>query len=217
MGALIGTPGYMSPEQAMGVRDLDIRSDLFSLGVVIFEAITGRRLFIGSTAGDTIRRIRDANIPDIEELAPKVPQPLAELVKGLLSRSREDRPETAKDVRRTLSHYLRSVHPPVDATTLASVVRYVVRERAKEEEFREQQVHEALTQAYQSADYDEPDDDDLRSTVSEPELRVEELDRDEDEDSSSIEQKVATDAPSFEKGTPVIIAKVVSVDGDEDT
>jgi serine/threonine-protein kinase len=124
-GIIKGKLGYMSPEQATGQRDLDIRSDLFSLGVVLHEALSGRRLFVGPTAAAIIQRVRSAQVPLLAEVAPSVPVVLAELVHSLLQQHRDDRPSSAQEVRRVLSRYLRTVQPPVDAGILAEAVRHV--------------------------------------------------------------------------------------------
>jgi serine/threonine-protein kinase len=129
-GIIKGKLGYLSPEQALGARELDVRSDLFSLGVVLYEAIAGRRLFTGESPVDTIRRIRDVKFQSLSRVAPQVPDQLVELIHGLLSKDPEGRPGSAKEVRKVLARYLRHVHPPVDATALASIVRHIVRERA---------------------------------------------------------------------------------------
>ena len=125
-GVIKGKLGYMSPEQAGGARDLDVRSDLFSLGIVMYEALSGRRLFVGHGPADTIRRVRAAQVPPLGDVAPGVPTPLGDLVSRLLARSRDDRPESSQEVRRVLATYLRGVSPPVDATVLAEAVRRVL-------------------------------------------------------------------------------------------
>src|SRR5258708_2265951 len=63
-GFLIGTPHYMSPEQALG-GDLDHRSDIFSLGVVLYELVAGQRPFLGKTVGETINKIINQEPPSL--------------------------------------------------------------------------------------------------------------------------------------------------------
>src|SRR5262249_52062276 len=66
-GQVVGTPTYMSPEQALG-KDLDHRSDLFSLGVVLYELATGQAPFTGSSFGEIVNRIVNAQPPAIARL-----------------------------------------------------------------------------------------------------------------------------------------------------
>lgn len=166
-GIIKGKLGYMSPEQATGERDLDIRSDLFSLGVVMYEAIAGRRLFVGSSPADTIQRIRAGQISSLTELAPQTPPALADLVHELLARDREQRPESAKEVRRMLSQYLRKVHPPVDATTLAGIVRHVLEEEEENQEAAGETVDDILTEAYNQNGEKSGEDDRPTMDISE--------------------------------------------------
>ncbi len=89
-GALVGSPAYMSPEQARE-DDLDARSDLFSLGTVLFHLVTGTMPFSGAHPGVVLRNIIEGNRPQLTELWPTASATLADVVERLLSVHREDR------------------------------------------------------------------------------------------------------------------------------
>jgi serine/threonine-protein kinase len=72
-GALLGTPSYMSPEQAQGTKAVDWRSDLWSLGVVAFRCITGRLPFVSDALGDLLVQIIVNQLPSASQIAPDVP------------------------------------------------------------------------------------------------------------------------------------------------
>lgn len=100
-GRILGTAAYMSPEQAEG-RAVDSRSDLFSLGIVLFEMATGQRPFTGDTNMSILSAImRDAPRP-IAQLRPDHPRELARIVKRALQKDPEQRYQTAKDLRNDL-------------------------------------------------------------------------------------------------------------------
>ena len=100
-GLTIGTPAYMSPEQAQGER-VDTRSDIFSLGIVFYEMLTGRRPFDGDNPASVISAIlRDSPRP-VNELQPTVPRALARLVDRCLAKSPIDRFQSAIDLRHSL-------------------------------------------------------------------------------------------------------------------
>lgn len=90
IGQVVGTPRYMSPEQALG-RDLDGRSDLFSVGVVLYEIITGRPAFNGSSAATLALQITQQEPPPIQGLSPACPRGLQYIVAKLLSKRPEKR------------------------------------------------------------------------------------------------------------------------------
>lgn len=94
LGSVFGTPNYMSPEQALGTV-VDYRADLYSLGVVLFEMLTGEPPFDSSDVGILLKMHIDAPPP---ELPPTLDGELAELVRGLLAKSPEDRPQSAAEV-----------------------------------------------------------------------------------------------------------------------
>jgi len=84
-GMIVGTPFYMSPEQALG-KALDHRSDLFSLGVVLYEMLAGHRPFVGETMTETMMHIIMTEPPPIGAVAPSVPRGLREIIARLLQK-----------------------------------------------------------------------------------------------------------------------------------
>lgn len=91
-GSTMGTPGYMSPEQARALV-VDARTDLFSLGVVLCEMITGSAPFVGATSQETIEAILEHEPPP---LPPVAPTELAQIVRRALCKNRDDRYQTAR-------------------------------------------------------------------------------------------------------------------------
>jgi hypothetical protein len=94
-GTTVGTPGYMAPEQARGDRDVDARADLFSLGCVLFECLTGRPAFTGLHVIALLAKVLLEDAPRVTTLRADVPEPLADLVAALLQKRREERPADA--------------------------------------------------------------------------------------------------------------------------
>lgn len=97
VGMVKGTSGYMSPEQVRG-QPLDGRSDLFSVGVMLFEFLTGQRLFNLPSDAAMMMAIADANIPDPRSINPEIPKPLADVVMKALAREKEERFATGKEL-----------------------------------------------------------------------------------------------------------------------
>ena len=96
-GALIGTVEYMSPEQALG-RPVDHRTDLFSLGVVLYQMATGRLPFEGSNPSETIARILDDSPAAMARFNYDVPEDLDRIVRKCLEKDRERRYQSARDL-----------------------------------------------------------------------------------------------------------------------
>ncbi len=102
-GMAIGTPGYMAPEQARGDRmRVDGRADLFSLGAVLFECVTGRAVFEGKHLMAVLARLLFEEAARIRDLCPEAPTELDELVANLLAKNPEARPHDAGAVARAL-------------------------------------------------------------------------------------------------------------------
>src|SRR5947209_8250895 len=104
-GFVVGTEEYMSPEQAGGSPDIDGRTDLYSLGVVLFEALTGRPPFAAVSAAAVLDMQQHAPPPDLRKLRRDVPRALSDTVMKSLSKAREARWPTAFDMRQALLPY----------------------------------------------------------------------------------------------------------------
>lgn len=100
-GAVVGTPNYMSPEQARG-EQVDHRSDLFSLGVVLYRLCTGQLPFHGSTTMAVLMALGTETPPSIEQYDPTLPTDLAQLIQQLLAKRAAERPRTAAEVAQRL-------------------------------------------------------------------------------------------------------------------
>ena len=114
-GVIVGTAAYMSPEQARG-QEADSRSDIWSLGVVLFEMLTGERLFAGPTVSDTLAAVLRAD-PDWEKLPPETPRGVRRVLRRCLVRQPKQRLHSAADVRIELEEAGNPVHEPPPAAT----------------------------------------------------------------------------------------------------
>lgn len=110
-GVIAGTPQYMSPEQASG-GDLDVRSDLFSLGSVMYYMLTGRSPFRAETMVGVINRITTEQPRRLVTIVPEIPDWLEAIVERLLEKSREDRFGSAEEVEKILAERIKWLQNP---------------------------------------------------------------------------------------------------------
>jgi len=89
--ALLGTPCYMAPEQGFGERDIDARADVWALGVILYECLSGGRPVEGENLGQVLKRLLREGITPLRRVAPGVPADVARLVDRMLVTEREDR------------------------------------------------------------------------------------------------------------------------------
>ncbi len=101
-GTLLGTLQYMAPEQLEG-RDADARTDIFAFGAVVYEMVTGKKAFEGKSQASVIAAILERDPPPISALQPLTPPALDQLVKRCLAKDREERWQSALDVKLQLS------------------------------------------------------------------------------------------------------------------
>lgn len=101
----IGTPSYMSPEQTLGHRS-DARSDVYGIGVMLFELFTGKKPFKGASPFDTMKLHRDAPIPAFAEVAPerKIPPAIETVIRRALAKSPDDRYPSAIELASALDN-----------------------------------------------------------------------------------------------------------------
>jgi serine/threonine protein kinase len=114
-GMAVGTPEYMSPEQTRGQSDLDIRSDLYSLGATLFHLVTGRVPYGGESVAEAMQRHASARIPlpAPESLNADLTSGLSAIVRKLMARNREDRYRNPDDLIFDLARMLRGARPAI--------------------------------------------------------------------------------------------------------
>jgi eukaryotic-like serine/threonine-protein kinase len=115
-GTLLGTPQYMSYEQAMSEKDIDHRADIWSLGVILFELLCGRRPLEFQNLGGMFAAFLQGTVPSIRELAPELPDELATLIDRALGKTREGRLDD-------LSPLIDALAPYVDPTVVPQLVK----------------------------------------------------------------------------------------------
>ncbi|MES1206900.1 MAG: serine/threonine-protein kinase [Pseudomonadota bacterium] len=116
-GTLKGKYGYMSPEQVVG-RPIDARSDLFAIGVVLAELLTGRRLFSAAADLDVLLKVRDVRLDRLDKYGTDIPPALDNIVRGALKKDPAERPQTASAMRDQLSDYLFAAAERIGPTEL---------------------------------------------------------------------------------------------------
>jgi serine/threonine protein kinase/tetratricopeptide (TPR) repeat protein len=114
-----GKVAYMSPEQALG-KLVDQRSDIYSLGVVLYELLTGELLFRSRDRLKALERVRSEPIPPILEAAPDLPDELAHIVDKALAREVDRRWESAREMQSALAQFLHRSDPVVDDEVLSA-------------------------------------------------------------------------------------------------
>jgi serine/threonine protein kinase len=118
VGLAMGTPAYMSPEQCMG-RRLDGRSDIYSLGVTAYLALTGEKPFTGQSSFEIMTKQRELVPPPPIQLNPNIPKPVSDLVMRMLAKNPQERFTDAEACRQAWLDVMQQLHapplPPVEA------------------------------------------------------------------------------------------------------
>ncbi len=121
VGIISGTPSYMSPEQVRG-DDLDPRTDIFSIGLLLYEMATGRQAFPGNTGGMIIEAILTRPPVSVRSLNPEIPPRLEEIINRALNKDREQRYQTAAAICGDLKQLKRNIESGQTTATATQVV-----------------------------------------------------------------------------------------------
>jgi serine/threonine-protein kinase len=121
-GVVKGKMSYLSPEAARG-EEVDHRADIFAVGILLYEMLTGKRLFYGETDYQTVELVRNAKIPPLKAQNPQVEPELEDVVRKSLARRPEDRYQSALDLQDAMAHYSYSRGLKVISRDIAELVR----------------------------------------------------------------------------------------------
>jgi TonB family protein len=135
MGALKGKLQYMSPEQAWG-RPVDGRSDLFALGAILFEILTGRRLFAGDNEVTILDAVREGRILRPRDFVPELPEPVEQAILKALARDPDDRYPSAGAMQSALEALIYELKPTPSQEDLAAWIQRLFAEAPAADEVR---------------------------------------------------------------------------------
>lgn len=121
-GTLKGKFGYMSPEQADGLS-IDARTDLFSLGIVLWEMLANDRLFTSNSEAAILRKIRECQIPSIRKINPSIPAELENIVNKALAKDKNHRYQTAAAFHKDLNRFLNMEYPDFSSQDFAVFIK----------------------------------------------------------------------------------------------
>lgn len=124
-GVVKGKFSYLSPEAAMGLP-VDSRTDIYALGIVLWEMLAGRRLFLGETDYQTVKMVQESKIPSLSRINPEVDPDLERVILKALERDVANRYQTARDFGDGLAQYLFSRQLKVTSFDIANVVKWVL-------------------------------------------------------------------------------------------
>jgi serine/threonine-protein kinase len=129
-GTIKGKLGYLAPELVKRAP-ASTKSDLYAVGIVLWEALMGKRLFGGTDAYEQIKKILANQVPPLREARPDVPLPLAEIVHTALSFEPADRFERAEEMQRALASLTKNHTEPTDDRALARSIRDAIARRSR--------------------------------------------------------------------------------------
>ena len=131
-GHLKGKFSYMSPEQAQGDK-IDERTDIFCLGIILWELLTGKRLFASENEMASLKKVRNCNIPSPQKINPKIPTELNDIVMKSLSKNKNLRYKTASRFERDLNVFLNKNYPEYSHYNLTFLIKTIYRKEVMQE------------------------------------------------------------------------------------
>ncbi len=130
-GIIKGKFSYLAPEAAMG-QDVDARTDIFALGIMLWELLAGQRLFMGETDFQTVKKVQAAHVPSIMQINKKVPAELERIINHALARDPAQRFQTAREMGLDLTRFMFKFGVPVSTFEIGQLVQGAMKERQRQ-------------------------------------------------------------------------------------
>ncbi|HEX6242807.1 MAG TPA: serine/threonine-protein kinase [Polyangiales bacterium] len=127
-GVVKGKFSYLSPEAAMG-KEVDARADVFAVGILLWEAMAGRRLFLGESDYETVKRVQRAEVPSLRGVNSEIDEELDKLLMKAMARERESRFQSAQELGDAIADYLFHHRLKVTSYDIARMMTGVVANR----------------------------------------------------------------------------------------
>jgi serine/threonine protein kinase len=127
-GIIKGKFSYLSPEAATG-GDVGLQTDIFAVGIILWELLSGKRLFLGDTDFATVKSVQQAQIPSLKSVRNDVPEDLERIIHRSLSKDLNIRYKSARDLGRDLTAFLYRYAKPVSSFDIAELVRGAMSQR----------------------------------------------------------------------------------------
>jgi serine/threonine protein kinase len=129
-GIIKGKFSYLSPEAALG-QEVDKRTDIFAVGIILWELLAGQRLFLGDTDFQTVKKVQVAQVPAISQINRKVPPELERIVNKALAKDMLQRYSTSRELGQDLSRFMFSYGEPISSYDIAGIVQGTMREKQR--------------------------------------------------------------------------------------
>lgn len=126
-GTLKGKFGYMSPEQVEG-QVIDSRTDIFAVGIMIWEMLANQRLFLANSEINTLRKIRECDVPSLRKINPNIPTELDQIVQKALKKDKSQRYQTAAELSRDLQGFISRFDPDFSVQDFSSFIKGIFSE-----------------------------------------------------------------------------------------
>ena len=145
-GIIKGKFAYLSPEAATG-QDVDSRADIFGVGIILWELLASRRLFLGDSDLQTVQNVQRAEVPPISRINRKVPPELERIVGKALAKDPRQRYRTAREFGQELSKFMFSFAQPVSGYDIAAIVQDTMREKENTRAAQGSVIHKLIEEA----------------------------------------------------------------------
>lgn len=129
-GIIKGKFSYLSPEAALG-QEVDSRTDIFAVGIILWELLAGQRLFLGDTDFQTVKKVQVARVPPISQINRKVPPELERIVNKTLAKDILQRYATARELGQDLTRFMFTYGQPISTFDIATIVQSTMREKQR--------------------------------------------------------------------------------------